>query len=112
MAKKPQRKKFFEVDVPLIEEKAEVYAYTLEELNNKTIKIDMTRKLRGKSLDLVFTIKIKDDKATSEPKKLRLLPYFIRHMLRKNISYIEDSIKAQTKESDIIIKPFLIMTCS
>jgi ribosomal protein S3AE len=29
-------------------------------------------------------------------------------MLRKSISYVEDSFHTQTKESDIIIKPFLI----
>ena len=108
MPKKPQKKKFFNIEVPLINENYEVQAYLLEDLNNKTMKFDMTRKLKGKSLDLVFTIKVKDDKATTIPKKLRLMPFFIKHMLRKRISYIEDSIKAQTKENNIIIKPFLI----
>lgn len=108
MPKKPQKKKFFEVEIPLIKEKTEVLSYSLEDLKNKTIKIDMARKLKGKSLDLAFKITTKGDKAIAIPKKLTLLPYFIKHMLRKSISYVEDSFKAKTKESNIIIKPFLI----
>lgn len=108
MAKKPQKKKFFDVELPIIKESYEAHTYTLEDLDGKTIKIDMTRKLRGKSIDLIFKIKVDKDKAVAYPKKLKLLPFFIKHMLRKNISYVEDSFKSQTKESNIIIKPFII----
>ena len=105
---KPIKKKFFNVEIPLINENYEVYTYNIEDIDNKTIKIDMTRKLRGKSVDLVFSINVKEGKAIAYPKKLRLLPFFIKHMLRKSISYIEDSIKTESTESKIIIKPFLI----
>jgi len=108
MAKKPAKKKFFEVEAPLINETYDILAYTMEDLENMTIKIDMTRKLRGKSLDLVFKILVKDEQPSAIPKKLTVLPYFIKHMLRKSISYVEDSFKAETKESNIVIKPFLI----
>jgi ribosomal protein S3AE len=110
MAKKPQKKKFFNVIVPLIEDEYDIQAYLLEELNNRSLKVDMTRRLKGKSLDLVFTIKVDSEKheAIAVPKKLRVMPFFIRHMLRKRISYVEDSIKTQSKESEILIKPFLI----
>jgi len=108
MAKKPQKKKYFEVEIPLINEVADVRAYTIDELEGKSLKIDMTRKLRGKSVDMVFKIRIEKDKAIASPKKLTLLPFFIKHMLRKSISYVEDSFKAETKQSNIVIKPFLI----
>ncbi len=108
MAKKPIKKKFFNVEIPLIETEYEVYAYTIDELDKRSIKIDMTRMLKGKALDLVFEINVKDSKAIANPKRLRLMPFFIRHMLRKRISYVEDSIKTETKQSKIIIKPFLI----
>jgi len=108
MAKKPQKKKYFHVEIPLIREDYEVLAYLLEDLDNKSIKMDMTRKLKGKSMNLIFKIKVDNDKAIAHPKKLILMPYFIKHMLRKNISYVEDSFKAETKESNIIIKPFLM----
>lgn len=108
MAKKPIKKKFFNVEIPLIDTEYEVYAYTIDEINKRSIKIDMTRRLKGKALDLVFEINVDENKAIANPKRLRLMPFFIRHMLRKKISYVEDSINSETKESRIIIKPFLI----
>jgi len=106
--KKPQRKKYFEINLPLINEKYEGYVYTIDSLKNKTIKVDMTRKLKGKSINLTFNVEVENEKATGHPKKLVLLPFFIKHMLRKNISYVEDSIKTESKQSNIIIKPFLV----
>src|SRR3989344_9459386 len=102
------KKKFFEVDLPIIQEKYEVYAGSIEELNNKAIKMDVTRKLRGKSLDLDFKIVLKDGKAIGIPKKLTLMPFFIKHMLHTGIDYVEDSIECESKESKVLIKPFLI----
>ena len=108
MAKKLKNKKFHAIELPLINEELEILAYLLEDLQDKTVKIDMTRRLRGKALDLIFKINIKDEKAIGIPKKLKLMPFFIQHMLRKRISYIEDSFQAETKDSIITIKPFLI----
>jgi ribosomal protein S3AE len=105
---KIQKKKFFEIDLPLIGEKYEGFANSQEELNNKTIKMDLTRQLRGKSVDMSFQIILKDNKLTTMPKKLILLPFFIKHMFHTGISYIEDSFETETKESKVIIKPFLI----
>ena len=102
------KKKFFEIDLPLINDKYEAYAGTTEELQNKSVKVDLTRQLRGKNIDLVFTTKLIDHKLTGIPKKLTLLPSFIKHMLHTGIDYVEDSFKAETKDSEIIIKPFLI----
>lgn len=102
------KKKFFEVDIPLIEEKYEAHNTLLENLNNRIVKIDATRKLRGKNVDLIFQIKVKDNKAVAYPKKLILLPYFIKHMLHTGIDYVEDSFNAETLESKVLIKPFLI----
>lgn len=104
----PVKKKFFEVEIPLLKQKHEITGSSLSELNNKTIKIDMTRQLRGKSMDLVFKINVKDDKATAKVKSLKVMPYFIRRMLRKRVSYVEDSFETESKESKLRIKPFLI----
>ncbi|MDD3175875.1 MAG: hypothetical protein PHU51_05340 [Candidatus Nanoarchaeia archaeon] len=108
MAQPQKRKKFFEIENDFLSEKHEAYAMAIEDLDGRRIKLDMTRKAKGKSVDMVFKISVKDQKAGVEPIKLRLMPYFIKHMLRKRISYIEDSFQAQTQESNIIIKPFLI----
>jgi len=105
---KIQKKKFFEIDLPLIGEKYEAYSGSVDELKGRTIKTDLTRKLKGKSVELVFQVSLIDGKATGIPKRMILLPFFIRHMLHTGIDYVEDSIAAETKDSHVIIKPFLI----
>jgi len=102
------KKKFFQVEIPLINSSLDVLTYSIENLKDKTIKLDLTRQLRGKSIEVVFQIKVEHGKATAEPKKLALLPYFIRRMLRKGISYVEDSFTAECEDAHIRIKPFLI----
>jgi ribosomal protein S3AE len=105
---KPIKKKFFEVDIPLLNEKYEAQAHEISQINGKTIKMDLTRQLRGKSVEAVFAIELKDNKLSAIPKKIVLLPYFIKHMLHTGIDYVEDSFTAESKESNLIIKPFLI----
>lgn len=105
---KPIKKKFFEIEIPILGDKYEALATSIDELNNKVMKMDITRQLKGKSVDMIFKIIVKDHKATAVPKKLKLLPYFIRHMLHPGISYVEDSVTAETKDSIVVIKPFMI----
>jgi len=103
-----KRKKFQEVEIPLIKSQIELIGNSPEELDNKTIKLDLTRQLRGKSIEAVVQIKIENNKPIAHPKKIRLMPYFIKRMMRKRISYIEDSFETPSQESMLIIKPFLI----
>lgn len=108
MPAKPQRKKSFEVEIPFMGEKTEAIAYDINDLDGRTLKLDMARSLRGKSADMVLKIKLQDSKAIARPKKMIVLPFFIKHMLRKGVSYVEDSFAAETKESKAVIKPFFI----
>ncbi|MFA5173998.1 MAG: hypothetical protein WC438_02345 [Candidatus Pacearchaeota archaeon] len=103
-----KRRKFYEVDVPLTRTKIELVGNSIEELKDKTIKLDLTRQLRGKSVEAVIKVKIDKNKAIAEPIKMKLMPYFIRRMIRKRISYIEDSFETPSQESMIIVKPFII----
>jgi ribosomal protein S3AE len=104
----PAKKKIFDIDVPLINTKARLLSYSIKELDNKTINIDLTRKLKGKGTEIIFKIKVKDDQATAKPIKLRVLPFFIKRMMRKRTSYVEDSFSAECKDAWLKIKPFLI----
>ncbi len=104
----PLKKKFFEIEIPITNTSVELLAFSIDSLNNRTIRLDLTRQLRGKSIEVVFKIKTENNKAFAEPVKLTLLPFFIRRMLRRNISYVEDSFSAECKDSFIRIKPFLI----
>ena len=103
-----KRRKFQSVDIPLINLKIELIGNSVEELKDKTIKLDLTRQLRGKSIEAIVKIKIEEDKAVAYPKKIKLMPYFIKRMIRKRISYIEDSFETPSQENMLIIKPFLI----
>jgi len=102
------KKKFFEVEIPLIEDKFEAYANSIEELQNKIVKLDITRQLKGKSVDLVLKVVLKEGKLSTFPKKLTLLPSFIQHMMHAGVSYIEDSFITETQDYHVTIKPFLI----
>ncbi len=106
--KQLKRKKFFEVDVPILQTKIQLIGNSIQDLNKRTIKLDLTRQLKGKGVEAIFTIKTQDQTATAIPKKICLMSYFIRRMFRKRISYIENSFSAFTKESLAIVKPFLI----
>ncbi len=103
-----RRRKFIEVDVPSLKTKIEIIGNSPAELENRTVKLDLTRQLRGKSLEAVFKIILENEKPVAYPNKLKLMSYFIRRMIRKKISYIEDSFITPSQESMLIIKPFLI----
>jgi ribosomal protein S3AE len=104
----PAKKKIFNVDVPLINSKVGLLSYSIEDLNNKTLNLDLTRKLKGKGTEVIFRIKVKDNEASAEAIRLKVLPFFIKRMMRKRTSYIEDSFSAECEDAWIKIKPFLI----
>jgi len=102
------KKKFFEVEIPLTNSSVELLAYNIESLNKKTIKLDLTRQLRGKSIEVAFQTRLEKSKLIADPIRLSLMPFFIRRMLRKNISYVEDSFSIECKDGWLRIKPFLV----
>ncbi|MFH1365610.1 MAG: hypothetical protein ABIH28_03435 [archaeon] len=108
MAITKKKKRFFEVEIPIINKQTQLQAYELEELNGRNIIYDLTRILKGKNLIMSFQIKIEEGKAIASPKKVQLLPCYIRRMMRKGTNYVEDSFVAQSKDNQVRIKPFLI----
>ena len=61
----------------------------------------IAEKIMGWRIDIV------NEKPVASPFKIKLMPYFIRRMIRKRISYVEDSFQTPSQESMILIKPFL-----
>lgn len=108
MAQAKKRQKFFDVDMPIINKETQLYGYNLEDLDGRFIKYDLTRILRGKSILLKLKVKASKDKAIAEPVELKVMPYFIRRMMRKGTNYVEDSFSVECKDAQIKIKPFLI----
>jgi len=103
-----KRKKFFDVEIPLINQVTQLQAHEKEELEGRIIIYDLTRVLKGKSSILQLKVKVEGDNITTIPKKIQLLPYFIRRMLRKGTNYVEDSFSLECKDAVVRIKPFLV----
>jgi ribosomal protein S3AE len=108
MAVAKKKKKFFDVEIPIIGKDTQMQAYELGELEGRFIKYDLTRMLKGKSIMLTLKVNVQGESAVASPKKIMLLPYFLRRMVRKGTNYVEDSFSAECKDAKIIIKPFLV----
>jgi ribosomal protein S3AE len=108
MARAKRKKKFFNVEIPIVNKQTQLRAYEISELEGRFLKYDLTRMLKGKSMMLTSKVKIEKDEATTIPKKIVLLPYFLRRMVRKGTDYVEDSFSAECKDASLKIKPFLV----
>jgi|SRR3989344_9308042 len=107
-AKKTIKKSFFEVKSGLTGTKMSLYGTSMEELNGRVIRLDLTRSLRGKSLELKLRVKHENNALVGEPISLALAGSFIRRMIRKGTDYIEDSFQVECRDGKAIIKPFMI----
>ena len=108
MAQAKKRKKFFEVEIPLIGKTTEVRAFEISELNNKFIKYDLTRVLRGKATILQGKIKANNKEATVVPTQLQLMHFYLSRMVRKGTNYVEDSFLVKCKDAQLKLKPLLV----
>ena len=57
---------------------------------------------------LGLKVSVKEDKAIATPREIRLMPYFLKRMVRKGTDYVEDSFSTECKDAQVRIKPFLI----
>jgi ribosomal protein S3AE len=108
MAIEKRKKKFFDVEIPIVGKQTQMQAYELSELNGRFLRYDLTRILRGKSIMLTLKVKVEKDEAITTPKKLELMAYFLRRMIRKGTNYVEDSFDAECKDAKLRIKPILV----
>jgi len=106
--KKGAKKKFFESIIPLTSTKVHLYGYSLEELENKIVKLDLTKNLRGKNLELRTKLKLENGKLNGELLTMKLIPSYIKKIMRRGTSYIEDSFKIDCRDAKLIIKPLMI----
>ncbi len=107
-AKKLQKKSFFDVTSSLTAAKISLYAASAEELNGRIVKLDLTRSLRGKGLELKLKVKVEGSNLNSEPISLELAGSYIRRAFRKGADYVEDSLITECKDAKILIKPFML----
>jgi len=105
---KIEKKGFFEVTSSITAAKIQLYSSSQEELDGKIVKIDLTRSLRGKSLELKLKVKTEAGKLIGNPVSLELAGSYIRRAFRKGADYVEDSFFAECKDSKVLIKPFML----
>lgn len=102
-----ERKKYIDVQMPILGETTRVIG-TPENLHGKTIKLDLTRKLRGKGLTIKLRIFNMKGKLIAIPNSLQLTTSYIRRMMRKRTDYVEDSFQARCSDIRVTVKPLLI----
>jgi ribosomal protein S3AE len=108
MAITKKKKRFFDVEIPLIGKKTQLQAYEIKELHNKFLKYDLTRFLRGKSMIMRFKVIADEKEATAKPNQSRIMPYYLKRMVRKGTSYVEDSFSLECADAVLRVKPFMI----
>ena len=108
MAIAKKKKKFFDIDIPLIGKIGQARAFEISELDGKFLKYDLTRILRGKATIFQGIIKADTKSAEVIPKKLQLMYYYLSRMVRKGTNYVEDSFSAECKNARLKIKPLLV----
>jgi|TARA_Y100000034_G_scaffold133839_1_gene200591 ribosomal protein S3AE len=110
--KKGAKKKFFAVDLPLTAAKVKLYSYSAEDLSGSMVKIDLTKSMRGKNLELKARIQSsqnrESDELTGELVSLKLMQSYLKRVMRRGSDYIEDSFITNSKDHRLIIKPFMI----
>ena len=108
MAQAKRKKRFFDVEIPIIKKETQMQAFEVSELEGRIISYDLTRFLKGKSAILQMTVKTKGDEISLSPRQIKILPYFLKRMVRKGTNYVEDSFSTECKDAVLRIKPFLV----
>ncbi|MEK6829361.1 MAG: hypothetical protein AABY15_04485, partial [Nanoarchaeota archaeon] len=108
MAIAKRKKRFFDVEIPILNKETQLQAYDIKELDGKFLSYDLTRLLRGKNMLAQFKVSVSGDKAIANPRALKIMPSFLKRMVRKGTHQVDDSFEVQTKDSKAIIKPFAI----
>jgi len=108
MAIQKKKKRFYNIELPLIRKTTQLQAFEPKELDGRHIKYDLTRIMKGKSILMTFKIRVKDDEAEVLPKEIKIMPFFIRRMVRKGTDYVEDSFSTPCRDAQLRIKPFLV----
>lgn len=106
--KKKTQNQFFEVKAPLTSSKISLYGPNMDALVGRVVRLDLSRNLRGKNLELVMRIRKEGEELTAEPEALLLFGSYIRRMFRKGADYVEDSFIAGCKDGDYLVKPFML----
>lgn len=105
---KGAKKGFYEVEVPMTAVKISLYGGAPDDFDGRVIKLDMTRNLRGKNLELRMKVKNEGGKLYAIPVSSIIAGSYIRRAMRRGADYVEDSFKVTCKDAIMVVKPFMI----
>ena len=106
--KKNIKKKFFEVKSDLTNANISLYGAEPADFDGKSVKVDLTRSLRGKGYELKLKLKADGNEINSSPVSLSLAGSYIRRILGKGVDYAEDSFETECKDVIVRVKPFMV----
>ncbi len=107
-AKKAAKKGFYDVEAPMTAVKISLYGGSAEEFEGKVVKLDLTKSLRGKSIELRMRVASENGVLRAMPISARLTESYIRRAMRKGSDYVEDSFLIEGMDVSARIKIFLI----
>ena len=102
-----ERKKFIDVDTGILGNVIQVLG-TAKELDTKTIKLDLSRKMRGKGVMITLQMFNKDESLITAPKRIEIMKSYLRRIIRKRTDIVEDSFSVKCADVRATMKPFLI----
>jgi ribosomal protein S3AE len=102
------KKKFFDVKLEVLDQDIPIFSSSSDFIIGQTIKYDLTKILRGKNCEAKFKVKKKDNVLVGEIYSFMIQPSFIKKMIERNISIVEDSFVVKGEDFSLRIKPFLI----
>ena len=101
--------KFFNVKLEILEKEVPILAESIENLNGKTILLDITRELKGKASEAKFKVTIENGQPIGKIVYFGLNQNFARRLVRIGTNGIEDSFVAISKDNvKLRIKPLLV----
>lgn len=106
--KKATKKKFFEINAPLTSTPIQLYAASEEELAGRTVKLDLTKNLRGKALEMIIRISLQEGVLSGSPEKVQLAMSYVHRVMRKGVDYCEDSFETECRDLRVRVKPLMI----
>ena len=111
MAQAKRKKKFFDVEIPIIKKETNLIAYEPSELEGRNIRYDLTRMLKGKNVILSLVVEkspASEKQFVAVPRKIEMIHSTLARMVRRGTDYIEDSFQINCKDATLTVKPFLI----
>ncbi len=106
--KRVGKKKFFDATIPMTTAKVSLYGYAAEDFEGRFVKLDLSKSMRGKNVELRAKLALNEKKLVGQLHGLRLIPTYIKRVMRRGTDYVEDSFEVIGKEHVFRIKPFLI----